>query len=226
MIKAVLFDCDGVLLDTEPMGCECLAQAVTEAGHPMTCAEATRLFSGNAAVASKAVMEHLGLQAEAVFARSDEILFEGFARHVPMIPGIEALLEQLPLMRAVCSNSTRRRLALSLGRTRIAGSFGQHVYSSDHVEMPKPAPDMALLACKALGIAPAEALFIDDNIHGMICAKRAGCLAVGFIGPSDHRPQHADTLRAAGADHVVTGMAELQALISTLTSETFVNGTL
>lgn len=225
MIKAVLFDCDGVLLDTEPMGCASLAQALSEAGHPMDAPHATRLFSGNAPAASLAVMDQLGLDAAAVFARSDQILFDGFARHLPLIAGIETVLAQLSLKRAVCSNSTLRRLDLSLGRSPLAGYFGPHIYSSDHVAMGKPAPDIALLACAKLGIAPHEALFIDDNIHGMICAKRAGCLAVGFIGPSDHRLGHDDALRAAGADHVVCGMAAFQTLLATLTP-TLVNGTL
>lgn len=213
---AILFDCDGVLIDSEPLGCAALARAVTEAGMPMTRDEATAVFSGSAANDSRAHMAALGLDAAAVFAESDRILFQMFDRAIPHIPGIEAVLETCPLPMAVCSNSSVERLGRSLLRTPLARHFGPHVYSADHVAAAKPAPDLALFAAARLGVLPGRAIFIDDNIHGIRCAAQAGCLAVGFIGPSDHRPAQAQTLRDAGADHVVHGMAEFRALLDLL----------
>ncbi|WP_028028219.1 HAD family hydrolase [Gemmobacter nectariphilus] len=213
---AILFDCDGVLIDSEPMGCEALAQAVTAAGHPMTRAQATAAFSGHAAADSRAHMARLGLDAAAVFAESDRLLFQMFDQAIPHVPGIEAVLDGFAVPMAVCSNSSARRLDLSIRRTPLAARFGAHIYSADDVAAPKPAPDMALFAAARLGVAPAHAVFVDDNTHGIRCAVAAGCLAVGFIGPSDHRPGHADVLRAAGAAHVVHGMAEFHALLTRL----------
>jgi HAD superfamily hydrolase (TIGR01509 family) len=214
--KAILFDCDGVLIDTEPMGCEALAQAVSAAGVPMTREEATRLFSGNAAEASIQVMAGLGLQAVRVFAESDRILYEAFERDIPLVPGIESIVEGFDVAMAVCSNSSIRRLELSIGKLPLSRAFGPHVYSSQHVARGKPAPDLALFACEKLGVAPEQAIFIDDNVHGVAAARAAGCLAVGFVGPSDHRVDHAQTLRNAGADHVVTGMGEFRSLLAAL----------
>lgn len=214
--RAILFDCDGVLIDSEPLGCEALAQAVTAAGLPMTREEATRIFSGNAAQASIAWMRQAGLDAPGVFAESDRILFEMFGRGIPHVEGIEAVLSDFDLPMAICSNSAVRRLDRSIVRTPLASRFGTHIYSAEHVPAPKPAPDLALYACERLGVAPEQAIFIDDNPHGVLCAAAAGCLAVGFIGPSDHRPNHAQTLRDAGADHVVHGMAEFHDLLSRL----------
>lgn len=216
MIRAVLFDCDGVLLDTEPVGCACLAEAVTAAGLPMTQVEAAAMFSGSAARESMAKMAALGLDGAKVFPDSDRRLFKRFEEDVPEIDGIFDLLSGCDLPVAVCSNSSLLRLSLSLERTRLAAFFGPHIYSSDHVADPKPAPDMALHACAALGIAPHEAVFIDDNVHGVACAAAAGCIAVGFIGPSEHRAGHAETLRAAGAHHIVHGMPAFAALIAQL----------
>ncbi len=213
---AILFDCDGVLIDSEPLGCAALARAVTEAGMPMTQEQATALFSGSAAAESRARMARLGLDAATVFAESDRILFAMFDRAIPHIPGIEAVLEDCPVPVAVCSNSSVERLRRSLLRTTLARHFGGHVYSADHVAAAKPAPDLALFAAARLGVMPERAIFIDDNIHGIRCAAQAGCLAVGFVGPSDHRPAQAQTLRAAGADHVVHGMAEFRALLDRL----------
>ncbi|MFC0278662.1 HAD family hydrolase [Falsigemmobacter intermedius] len=216
-VKAVLFDCDGVLLDTEPPGCAALAQALTEAGWPMKTEEARRIFSGKAASDTLLWLEAAGLPAAAVFARSDAILFDGFTRHIPLIDGIEAVLADFDLQMAVCSNASKKRLDLSLCRTPLAARFGRHIWSADHVTNPKPAPDLALHACREFGIAPAQALFIDDNYHGIHCAKAAGCVAVGFIAPSDSRPDHGKTLRDAGADYVVHGMGEFHALLASLT---------
>lgn len=217
-IKAVLFDCDGVLLDSEPMGCGALAQAITDAGRNLSLAEARQIFSGNSAQDSRDWIAREGLHAKEIFARSDEILFEMFDVAIPFIPGIEAVLQDFPLKMAVCSNSSIHRLSVSLCRTSLAARFGSHIYSADHVAHPKPAPDLALHACRQLGVEPHEAVFIDDNFHGINCAKAAGCIAVGFVAPSDERAGHAETLRAAGADHVVNGMAEFHDLLSTLTS--------
>ncbi|MFC7704506.1 HAD family hydrolase [Plastorhodobacter daqingensis] len=213
---AILFDCDGVVIDSEPLGCAALAQAISEAGHPMTGAEAARIFSGSAAADSRAFMARLGLDAAAVHATSDRLLFAMFDRHIPHVSGIEAVLNDYPVPVAICSNSSITRLERSLHRTPLAARFGNHVYSADHVAAPKPAPDLALHAAAQLGIAPDKAIFIDDNVHGIRCATAAGCLAVGFIGPSDHRAGHAVALHAAGADHVVHGMAEFHNLLSCL----------
>ncbi|MCZ0962560.1 HAD family hydrolase [Paracoccus benzoatiresistens] len=214
--KAILFDCDGVLIDSEPMGCQALARAVTAAGLPMTREDATRVFSGNAAQASIAWLREAGLDATAVFGESDRILFEMFDRDIPHVEGIEAVLSGFGLPMAICSNSSVARLAQSVARTPLAPRFGPHIYSAEHVPAPKPAPDLALFACERLGVAPEQAIFIDDNPHGVLCATAAGCLAVGFIGPSEHRKGHAQTLRDAGAEHVVHGMAEFRDLLSRL----------
>lgn len=211
--KAVLFDCDGVLLDSEPLGCEALARAITAAGRPMTVAEAAAVFSGNSAQASLAWIEGAGLDGAQVFAAADEILFAMFDMDIPHIPGIEAVLRDFDVPMAVCSNSLIARLEQSLARTPLAARFGPHIYSAEQVARGKPAPDLVFLAAERLGIAPTDAVFIDDNPHGVGAAVAAGCLAVGFVGPSDHRSDHAGVLRAAGADHVVYGMDEFHDLL-------------
>lgn len=215
MIKAVLFDCDGVLLDTEALGCQALADAISAAGVPFTPAEALVLFSGGAAAECIEKIAELGLGVE-VFEESDRLLFESFKTRLPLIDGVESVLASSNLRLAVCSNGSIHRLRVSLQTKEIAKNFGPHIYSADHVARGKPAPDLALYACQQLNIAPHEAIFIDDNIHGVACAAAAGCVAVGFIGPTDHREGQAERLRAAGAQHVVRGMAEFQALLASL----------
>ncbi len=212
-MKAILFDCDGVLIDSEPMGCAALAAAITAAGHDMTPEEAAAVFPGNAARDSAAWITAQGLDGPAVMAEADRLLFEMFDRAVPLIPGIEAVLTAFDLPMAVCSNSSPGRLARSLGRTRLIRHFGGHVYSAAQVALPKPAPDLAIFAAARLGVAPQDAVFVDDNTHGIACARAAGCLAIGFVGPGDLRPGLEARLRAAGAHHIARGSAELHALL-------------
>lgn len=214
--KAILFDCDGVLLDSEPLGCAAVAKAMTAAGVDMTVDEAVMLFCGISAEASFAVMERAGLDADTVFDHADRLLFEMFDQDIPLIEDIERVLWSFDVPMAVCSNSLIRRLDRSIARSPLAKRFGRHIYSAEHVPAAKPAPDLAFFAAAQLGVAPSEAIFIDDNPHGLRCGLDAGCLAVGFIGPSERRKDHAHALRDAGADHVVHGMAELHALLTKL----------
>ncbi len=215
-IKAVLFDCDGVLLDSEPMGCEALAQALTGAGRAMDREEAAAVFSGNSSAASLAWIEGQGLDATAVFTEADRILFAMFEREIRHIPGIETVLDGFDVPMAVCSNSGIERLTRSIHRSPLAARFGGHIYSAEHVARAKPAPDLALFAAARLGVAPEAAIFIDDNPVGLRSGVAAGCLPVGFVGPSDHRKDIAQALRDAGARHVVHGMDEFHALLTTL----------
>lgn len=214
--RAILFDCDGVLLDSEPPSSLALAQAISAAGLPMSKAEAAAIFSGNVADDSRLWMEAAGLDAAAVHAEADRLLFETFDRHVALIPGVGRVLADFDVAMAVCSNSSVSRLARSLGRTALVHRFGPHVYSADHVARAKPAPDLALFAADRLGVAPAEAIFVDDNPQGILCAVAAGCLPVGFVGPSERRPDHAARLRDAGAAHVVHGMDQFHDLLTAL----------
>lgn len=215
-IKAILFDCDGVLLDSEPLGCAALAQAMTAAGVAMSTARATELFCGNSTAASFAVMRQAGLDPLAVAGHADDLLFRMFDLDIPLIPGVERVLAGFDLPMAVCSNSMIRRLDRSIARTRLAARFGAHIYSAEHVAAPKPAADLALFAAARLGVPPEHAVFVDDNPHGLRCGINAGCLAVGFVGPSEERPDHARKLAEAGARHIVHGMDELYDLLSRL----------
>ncbi|RJL05721.1 HAD family hydrolase [Paracoccus siganidrum] len=214
--KAILFDCDGVLLDSEPLGCAAIAQAMTAAGVAMTTAEAMALFCGNSSAASLAVIERAGLDPQTVTAHADRLLFAMFDQHIPLIAGIERVLWGFDVPMAVCSNSLIRRLDRSIARTPLAHRFGPHIYSAEHVAAAKPAPDLAIFAADQLGVASHEAIFVDDNPHGLRCGIEAGCLTVGFVGPSEQRPDHALKLAEAGADHIVHGMDAFHALLSRL----------
>lgn len=213
-VKAILFDCDGVLIDSEPMGCRALAQVVTAHGLPMTEAEAVRVFSGNSTAASKAWLAAAGLPPEPILAAADAALFSMFDAHVPLVSGVEEVLEAFDLPKAVCSNSMLHRLDRSIRRTTLAAHFAGHIYSAEQVARSKPSPDLALFAAERLGVRVQDCVFLDDNVQGIACGTAAGCLTVGFVGPSETRTDHAEALRRAGAHHVVHGMSEFRALMA------------
>lgn len=212
-IRAILFDCDGVLLDSEPASCDALARAVTAAGLPMTRAEAIATFCGHPSAVNEGWLQRAGLNHSAIFADADRILYDAFAEAIPHVDGVERVLTDFDVAMAVCSNSSVDRLNRSIGRSPLAARFNGHIYSAEHVAAPKPASDLALFASRRLGVAPVQAIFIDDNALGVACGVQAGCVAVGFVGPSDARQNHAQTLYDAGAHHVVHGMAEFHDLL-------------
>ncbi|KEJ95413.1 haloacid dehalogenase superfamily, subfamily IA, variant 3 with third motif having DD or ED [Pseudosulfitobacter pseudonitzschiae] len=216
-IELVIFDCDGVLIDSEAMGATALAGAISDAGVPMTTQTAERTFSGAGRDETHALIAGLGLNATHVLTDAGARLEALFAQGVPPVPGMHRLLAALDVPVCVASNSGVDRLRASLGRTPLAAFFGPHIYSADHVAHSKPAPDLALHCLAQMHTAADCAVFIDDNIHGIRCARAAGVLAIGFVGPADHRANHADTLRAAGADHVVHGAEQLGSLLARLT---------
>lgn len=216
-IDLVIFDCDGVLIDSEPLGAQALAEAISAAGHPMTRQAAETMFSGSGRVQTSALIKGLGLAVDAVLADADQRLAALFAKGVQPVAGIEPLLKSLDAKICVASNSSLLRLGASLGRTPLAALFEPHIYSADHVIKAKPAPDLALHCLAQMGTPADRAVFVDDNIHGIGCARAAGVLSIGFVGPSDHRADHAGTLRRAGANHVVHGAEELRQLLAELT---------
>lgn len=212
----IIFDCDGVLIESEAQAAQALAAAITAAGRAMVPFEAERLFSGCSQEETRALLAGMGLAADAILAEAEERLSALFAQGVQPVSGMEQLLSGLEVQICVASNSGMNRLSESLGRTRLAGFFGPHIYSADHVAEGKPAPDLALHCLTQIRVPAERAIFVDDNIHGIGCARAAGVLSIGFVGPSECRKGHAETLRRAGADHVVRGTGELRSLLSEL----------
>lgn len=210
----LIFDCDGVLIDSEPLACGALAEAMTAAGHPMTQTEGIFTFCGNGAEPSKAIMREQGLDAEAVYADATRRMNEAFAQRLQAMSGMERVLKAFAVKLAVASNSGIERLRLSLGRTPLWPLFRGHVYSAEHVARGKPAPDLALYCLDQLAVPASKALFIDDNLHGIHCARTAGIRSIGFVDANDPRPDRASVLKNAGADFVVTGAGELFDLLA------------
>jgi HAD superfamily hydrolase (TIGR01509 family) len=125
-----------------------------------------------------------------------------FVESLKPTPGIAAFLDRLPYRRCVASSSDQTRIRLSLEVTGLLPFFGEHLFSSHEVARGKPAPDLFLHAAKAMGVAPARCVVIEDSPFGVEGARAAGMTAIGYIGGSHLEPPHAEVLLAAGAHAV------------------------
>jgi HAD superfamily hydrolase (TIGR01509 family) len=214
----LIFDCDGVLVDSELLAHAAIAELMGELGRPMTMQEALTIFAGKrlrdalaAAEAwlSKPVPPDLA-------ARAGQQLLATFRRELKPVDGVRQAIEALPYARCVASSSTRERIAVSLEATGLAPLFGSNLFSADQVAHGKPAPDLFLLAARTLGAPSAHCLVVEDSPLGIQAARAAGMRAVGFAGASHATAQLAEQLAQAGAEIVVRAMSDLPAAVERL----------
>jgi HAD superfamily hydrolase (TIGR01509 family) len=219
-VDLLIFDCDGVLIDSEPVATAILWKALNDAGVSISRPEVHRRFTGYSAVdAHRICIEELGLAEPApVFAGLRNTLYPEFARSLAPMPGMPALVRSLSVPKCVGSNSGIERLQNSLGLLDLWHEFAPHIFSAEMVDAPKPAPDLFLHCAREFGVDPSRCLVVDDSAHGIIGAVAAGMQAIGFVDPADPRPNRPGVLAEAGAITVVTGAIELQQALEALLS--------
>ena len=211
----LIFDCDGVLVDSEHLACASLAEVMTTLGHSMTADEAMLAFAGRSLkdvlaraerLLSRPIPEDLGEQAAVQ-------LMARFRRELQAVPGVKEAIAALPYRRCVASSSDPGRLTLSLDVTGLSALFGNNVFSAVEVANGKPAPDLFLLAARRLGEDPSSCIVIEDSVLGVEAAGAAGMAAIGFAGASHANQGLAERLAAAGAEPVIHSMANLPAAV-------------
>ncbi|CCB87385.1 putative uncharacterized protein [Parachlamydia acanthamoebae UV-7] len=188
MYKLVIFDCDGVLVDSEMIANRIDAEALTAIGYPITAEESIKQFVG---MSTKSVCEKIlnesGCQISPhFFSEQQTAVLEAFK--IELCSLIEPVLEFLTaqsIMRCVASSSSKERIFRSLEITDQIRFFEtKAIFSSQQVSRGKPAPDLFLLAANQMGCAPAECLVIEDSSAGIQAALTAGMDVVGFMGGS------------------------------------------
>lgn len=218
--ELIIFDCDGVLIDSEPLASRVVWQALQGAGVTISQAEVHRRFTGcSQDDARRICLEDLGLEdLEAVFAGAHTDLYGEFARSLTPMPGIADLIGSLVHAKCVASNSSMERLENSLGLFDLWNAFAPNIFSADMVARPKPAPDLFLMCAEELGVDPARCLVVDDSPHGIVGAVAAGMRAIGFVDPADPRNGRHAVLQDAGAMLVARGADELRQAFDTVLS--------
>jgi HAD superfamily hydrolase (TIGR01509 family) len=214
----LIFDCDGVLVDSEPIACGAFAELMTSLGHAMTTAEVIREFGGRSLADTLAGAQRLlgrPIPQEAS-ERAGRDLLARFRRELAPVAGVRDAIAALPYRRCVASSSVPERIRLSLEVTGLAPLFGDHVFSATEVKYGKPAPDLFLHAAARMGVAPARSIVIEDSAVGVRAARAARMTAIGFAGASHATAQLVADLDSAGAARVITAMADLPSAIASV----------
>ena len=209
----VIFDCDGVLVDSEPLAVQAFVEVLRDAGiAEATPAMVERCFGMKQADILLAIAEQTGRDIpDGVAQELWPATRRQFEAALQPMPGIAAFLAAMPpVKRCVASSSHPERIAVSLALAGLADAFGPHVFSSHQVARGKPAPDLFLYAAASMGAEPTRCLVVEDSTYGVQGARAAGMTAVGFAGGGHILPGHAATLSEAGAERVATSWDELR----------------
>lgn len=201
----VIFDFDGVVVDSEPISNRVFCELLRELGVPMTVEESTRIYVGMTLpmIVERVERDCGRAVAEVVDRDLTERMVAAFQRELRPMPGIELVLASLTQPRAVASNSFPPRLDGAIDACRMRHWFGEHVYSAAVVPNPKPAPDLFLHVGLRLGIEPARCVVVEDSVGGIRAAVAAGMKAVGFVGGGHVLQGQAERLEAAGAVEIL-----------------------
>lgn len=207
----VIFDCDGVLVDSEPIANRVLAERLTAAGLPLSPDEVMRRFLGRTkAGCLELAAELLARPLPARFVEEwDAVLFSTLAAEVKAIEGIAGLLAGLDLPYCVASNSTPQRMQLTLRATGLLPLFEGRMFTAAEVAKPKPAPDLFLHAARAMGGDPPRCAVIEDTPTGARAGVAAGMTVFGYAGGAH---TDASALAREGA-RVFTSMRALPGLL-------------
>jgi HAD superfamily hydrolase (TIGR01509 family) len=221
-VTLLIFDCDGVLVDSEIIALTMLALGLTDLGLPQSFEECRRLFMGKSVkdvlIGIETMLGH-PLPPEWGYTMNAALL-DRLKNELQPVAGVAKAIAALPYPRCVASSSQPERIRLSLAVTGLAPLFGDRVFSATQVEHGKPAPDLFLYAAKACGAPPAQTIVIEDSPAGIVAARRAGMKAIGFTGASHADARLAQALELAGADTVIDTMVDLPRAVESLLAAT------
>jgi HAD superfamily hydrolase (TIGR01509 family) len=212
MIKPnlIIFDCDGVLIDSEMLSCRCLSQVLADNGITIAVDQILELFLGRN---TAAVLEHYKetgrLNPEKFSAELAASVREAFLSALCPIEGVGSVLEGLQVPYCVASSSDFDRVSTSLSLTGLAIHFDERLFTSQMVERGKPEPDLFLYAAEKMQADPRHTLVIEDSVSGVQAGKAAGMTVWGFVGGSHYHARDGRAiLTDAGADRVFARMAD------------------
>jgi HAD superfamily hydrolase (TIGR01509 family) len=220
----IIFDCDGVLVDSEAIKSEVVARHLAKLGISITGSILLERFSG---VPEREMYQALSIEtgvpippAHIAEAHALKISHCGAKGEALAMPGIHECLDavrDVPI--CVASSSSPDMLARVLRQARLWDRFAPNIFSAAEVKRGKPAPDLFLLAAQRMGIAPERCIVIEDSLAGITAARAAAMTPIGFAGGCHCGPDRADKLRRAGARTVFMNLASLAEYLSALLAD-------
>ncbi len=215
-----LFDCDGVLVDSEIIAAKVESKLLTEAGYPISVEEMGERFAG---MTWKNILLSIEKEIDiplsaSLIDKSEQLLDQRLAREVKAIEGVPYALSRISGPRCICSNSSAHRLDMMLTKVGLKEFFAPHIYSAKDLgaDRVKPKPDIFLHAASQFGVSRSKCIVVEDSVHGVHAAREAGMRVVGFTGASHTYPSHADKLTDAGAETVISRMNDLPGVIAAM----------
>lgn len=213
--QLVIFDCDGVLVDSEIIACRVLSRELTSMGLPLTPEDCLAEFTGISMAAVMARIEtmmgaKLPEDFEQVLRQKD---FEAFRTELQPVAGVKAMLPMLTIPRCIASSGAIAKMRLTLSTTGLLSSFEPHLFSAQMVKHGKPAPDLFLYAAEQMGVAPHACVVVEDSAAGIRAGLAAGMRVLGFAGGSHASAGYEARLWEAGAETVFRDMSELPRLL-------------
>jgi HAD superfamily hydrolase (TIGR01509 family) len=210
VFELVIFDCDGVLVDSEPVGNRVLAALLSEIGLPTSTEEAVRDYMGRSVESCLEIIEaKLGRPVPLEFTETlTRRTFAALREELQAVPGIESALDRIALPICVASSGPHDKMRLTLGLTGLLPRFEGRLFSATDVGRGKPSPDLFLHAAASLDVAAEHCAVVEDSVLGVRAGRAAGMTVFGFAARSDPR-----ALAAAGA-RVFRDMAALPELLA------------
>jgi HAD superfamily hydrolase (TIGR01509 family) len=217
-LDLVIFDCDGVLVDSEVISCRAHAETLTRHGYPITADQVLARFLGVSDREARMTIEaELGRSLPDDFeAQMKQAALQRYADDLQSIPYIADAIAAIPLPKCVASSGTPEKIRHGLECAGLYEQLAPHIFSATQVKRGKPAPDLFLFAATQMRAAPERCVVIEDSVPGVTGAIAAGMTVLGFHGGSHCQPGHADKLRDAGAAVLFDDMRQLPELVSRL----------
>lgn len=218
-LKLIIFDCDGVLVDSENLSIAALHDVILKQGGILSEEEVIQQFQGRS---MKSARDELFAKQGVMLSQEslDEMnkqLFTCFKEELQPVKGVRSFIESLDLPVCVASSSHPERIDVSLTATKLKSYFAGNIFSSTMVQNGKPAPDLFLFAAKNMSVPADCALVIEDSPAGVEAARRAGMLCIGLTAGSHAKhPNHKQRLIEAGAHWVVSSYEEVAEVVEKL----------
>jgi HAD superfamily hydrolase (TIGR01509 family) len=211
LAELVIFDCDGVLVDSDRISLRIQAERISALGLEMSYEECVRDFLGLGMASTLRLLgERTGRPVpEAWVAELETAVSEAFRRDLTPVPGVAEALDRIELPTCVASSGSHSKMRLTLGLTGLWERFSGRIFSADEVPRGKPAPDLFLHAAARMSIPPERCIVVEDSPFGVAAARAAGMHSLGFaaLTPAE---------RLADADAVFSAMTDLPNVLGRL----------
>jgi len=224
-VDLVIFDCDGVLVDSEVISCRAHAQTLTRHGYPITADQVLDRFLGvSDREARQAIETEIGRKLPDDFeVQVKQATLRFYAGDLRAISHVGDAIAAIDLPKCVASSGTPEKIHHGLSCAGLYDRLAPHIFSASQVKRGKPAPDLFLFAAEQMQASPERCLVIEDSLPGIAGARAAGMTVLGFHGGSHCRPGYGAALRAAGAVMTFDDMRQLPGLVAQIGAAAIAN---